>query len=246
MTHKDNFSVVRELLKNNYESTEGYSIPLKSQLTFDNKYKKIKNAVVVYLDMRHSRQIMFNQNAYRSLKTHRAFLQAFISCVDHDNGRFRSFNGDGALAFFNGENSSARAVRACMNFNRYMNEVNSILREKEMMEVDYGVGIARGEIYVAKTGRKGANETRQDLVWVGYPTYLAVELSDKGQGAYHLWISSATYTEIHKEDKNNDYNILYTDDGNRSSVWSQETFTTTNGKEETVYKSGAFFTLDLG
>ena len=123
--------------------------------------------------------------------------------------------------------------------------MNSILREKGMMEVDYGVGVARGDIYVAKTGRKGANETRQDLVWVGYPTYLAVELSDKGRGSYHLWISSAMYAEIHKEDKGNSYNILYTDDEARSSVWHKETFTTTNGKEEVVYKTSVFFKLDL-
>lgn len=245
MSHKDNFDIVRGLLKNNYTYTEGYSIPFKKDLSFDNKYKKIKNAVVVYLDMRHSRKIMFDQNEYRSLKTHRAFLQAFISCIDYNDGRFRSFNGDGALAFFNGEDASARAVRACMYFHRYMAEVNTILKEKDMLEVDYGVGIARGTIFVAKTGKKGANETRQDLVWVGYPTYLAVELSDRGKGSYHTWISTSTFDEIQAQDKNNKYNILYSDNDG-SSIWHQESITLKNGQKETAYKTSTYFKLDLG
>lgn len=167
MSHKANFDVVRELLKNNYTFTTGTSIPLKTDLTFDNKYKKITDAVVVFLDMRHSRKIMFEQNEYKSLKTHRAFLQAFISCMDYQDGRFRSFNGDGALAFFNGNLASSRAVKACMDFKKYVSEINTILSDKNYLEVDYGVGVSRGTIYVAKSGRKGANDTRQDLVWVG-------------------------------------------------------------------------------
>ena len=241
MTHKDNFDVVKELLKNNYESFEGPGIPLKSDLTFANKYKKIENAVVVYLDMRDSRSVMFDQNEYRSLKTHRAFLQSFISCVDFDNGHFRSFNGDGALAFFNGEYAGSRAVRACMNFHKYMIEVNSIIKDRGMLEVDYGVGIAKGTIFAAKTGKKGADDTRQDIVWVGFPTYLAVELSDRGGGSYHTWISKTIYDDIHKEDK---YNILRSDqDG--SSIWRKESITLKNGATRDVYKTSTFFKLKL-
>ncbi len=244
MSHKDNFDVVKDLLKSNYSCIEGYSIPFKKDLTFDNKYKKIKNAVVVYLDMRHSRRIMFDQNEYKSLKTHRAFLQAFISCMDYNDGRFRSFNGDGALCFFNGEDATSRAVKACMNFNRYMIEINNLLTSREMLNVDYGVGIARGTVYVAKTGRKGANDTRQDLVWVGYPTYLSVELSDRGSGDYHLWISSSTYSEINKEDKSNKYNILYSDEDG-SSIWKKVDITLKNGQSETAYKTNFHFKIAL-
>lgn len=245
MSHKDNFDIIQDLLKNNYEKFEGYSIPLKKDLTFDNKYKKIKNAVVVYLDMRGSRKIMFDQSEYRSLKTHRAFLHAFISCVDYEGGRFRSFNGDGALAFFNGEDSSARAIRACLYFNKYMVEMNELLKSKDMLTVDYGVGVAKGSVYVAKTGKKGAAETRQDLIWVGYPTYLAVELSDRGSGSKHVWISQAAYDRIHIEDADNDYNILYTDDGNRTSIWTNETITLKNGQTESAYRTSSYFNLDL-
>lgn len=244
MSHKANFDVVRELLKNNYTYTEGTAIPLKSDLTFANKYKKINNAVVVFLDMRHSRKIMFEQNEYKSLKTHRAFLQAFISCMDYHDGRFRSFNGDGALAFFNGNLASSRAVKACMDFKKYVDEMNAILQDKGYLEVDYGVGVSRGTIYVAKTGRKGANDTRQDLVWVGYPTYLAVALSDKGRGTYNTWISKTIYNQIHSEDSETSYNLL-TDDNTNASIWREESITMTNGDIQKVYKTSYRFNLSL-
>jgi class 3 adenylate cyclase len=244
MTHKENFEVVRELLKNNYTFSKGPAIPLKKDLTFDNRYKQVDNAVVVYLDMRQSRKIMFEQNEYKSLKTHRAFLQAFISCVDYHDGRFRSFNGDGALAFFNGELASSRAVKACMDFKRYVYEINNIFDDKGYLNIDYGVGVARGKVYVAKTGRKGSNQTRQDLVWVGYPTYLAVALSDKGRSSYNTWISKSTYTTILEEDKKFKPNLL-TEDTNGNSIWREETITMSNGDTKKVYKTSYQFNLSL-
>lgn len=241
MSHKENFEVVKELLKENYTSFEGQSIPLKKDLTFDNRYKKINNAVVVYLDMRGSRKIMFQQNEYKSLKTHRAFLQSFISCIDEHNGKFRSFNGDGALAFFHGEDASARAVVACMQFQTYVSKMNEILNERKMLKVDYGVGIARGTIYVAKTGKKGNDLTRQDLVWVGEPTYEAVELSDLGKNNLHVWISKDVYNYIVHQDRNDKYNILTSDDGYDKDIWYAIERDSSDGKKKKAYTTSYYF-----
>lgn len=243
-THKENFSVVQDLLKSNYTYTEGTVIPKKHDLTFDNKYKIVKDATVVYMDMRHSRKVLFDQNEYKSLKTHRAFLQSFISCIDYQDGHFRSFNGDGALAFFNGNNASARAVKACMDFKKYIQETNTILENKDMQIIDYGIGIARGKIYVAKTGRKGDDSTRQDLVWVGYPTYLAVELSNLGKKPNNLYISNAVYKRIHNEEKSFSANIL-TDNSTGKSIWTHTSVTTSNNNSETAYKTSYWFKLEL-
>ncbi|MBC7764504.1 adenylate/guanylate cyclase domain-containing protein, partial [Microbacteriaceae bacterium] len=220
MSHKNNFDVVKEILKDNYETATGSAIPKKDDLPFANKLKKIENAVVVYLDMRGSRKIMFEQNEYRSLKTHRAFLQSFISCIDNRNGKFRSFNGDGALAFFHGEYASSRAVKAAMEFDFYVQEMNKILTRKDMLNIDYGIGIAKGTIFVAKTGKKGAGSTRQDLIWVGKPTYMAVELSDMGRGSHHTWISKEVYNLIVANDASSNYRVYTDNDGD--DMWRQE------------------------
>jgi len=191
--------------------------------------------------MRGSRKIMFQQNAYKSLKTHRAFLQSFISCIDEHSGKFRSFNGDGALAFFHGEDASARAVVACMQFHAYINKMNGILGERNMLMVDYGVGVARGTIYVAKTGKRGGNLTRQDLVWVGEPTYEAVELSDQGKGNLHTWISKEVYDFIVYQDRNSKYNIITSDDGNDTNIWHPINRESSDGKIKKAYATGYYF-----
>ena len=105
-----------------------------------------------------------------------------------------------------------------MDFKKYIAEMNTILIDKGYLKVDYGVGVAHGTVYVAKSGRKGANDTRQDLVWVGYPTYLAVALSDKGRRTYNTWISKSTYNEIKSEDSETSYNLL-TDDNTGANIW---------------------------
>lgn len=243
MSHKDSFDVVREILKDNYTTNTGTSIPKKDDLTFDNILKKVENAVVVYLDMRGSRKIMFEQNEYRSLKTHRAFLHSFISCVDNRDGKFRSFNGDGALAFFHGEHASSRAVKAAMEFNYYIQEMNKILTDKGMMSVDYGVGIAKGTIFVAKTGKKGAESTRQDLIWVGKPTYMAVELSDMGKGSYNTWISKEVYNAIVANDASSNHGVYTNNDG--EDMWKQEQIKLSDSSLYNAYKTSYHFILSL-
>lgn len=195
--------------------------------------------------MRGSRKVMFEQNEYRSLKTHRAFLQSFISCIDNRGGKFRSFNGDGALAFFHGEDATAKAVTACMEFNCYIIKMNEILAERGMLEIDYGVGIARGTIYVAKTGKKGGDLTRQDLVWVGNPTYHAVELSDLGRNGRHTWITKKVYDIIQEQDKNSKYNILTADD-NVTNIWNEHTVTYNDNSVGKAYWTSYYFNQILG
>ncbi len=241
MSHKDNFDTVKDILKDNYETIEGPSIPKKDDLPFANKLKKIENAVVVYLDMRGSRKIMFLQNEYRSLKTHRAFLQSFISCIDNQDGKFRSFNGDGALAFFHGAYASSRAVKAAMEFSFYVQEMNKILTEKGMLTVDYGVGIAKGTVYVAKTGKKGAGSTRQDLIWVGKPTYMAVELSDLGRGSLNTWISREVYNTIVANDASSNYGVYLNNDG--EDMWIEEEVKLSDNSSYKAFKTSYQFKL---
>lgn len=52
------------------------------------------HAVVMFVDMRGSRRVLTVETAFRSIKVHRAFLQAIVYSVENRDGHFRSFNGD--------------------------------------------------------------------------------------------------------------------------------------------------------
>src|SRR3989344_8050280 len=97
-------------LNETYVREDTRVVPKRGDLTFGNTAKKMDFAVVLYVDMRKSRSILSDATTFWSIKIHRAFLLALTHCVERRNGHMRSFNGDGVMAFFVGENASSRAV----------------------------------------------------------------------------------------------------------------------------------------
>ena len=142
---------------------------------------------------------MQDATSFVSIKAHRAFLQAIVYCVENRDGHFRSFNGDGALAFFVGEDAASRAVRAAMDLKAYVLKINELLAKRISTPLDFGVGIGQGTVDVAKSGKRGDDSTKQDLVWVGTPVYVAVELSDYAKRPKNIWISPKVRKAIGKE-----------------------------------------------
>lgn len=216
MSHSTNLDSIKSLLTESYVQETTTVVPKKGDLTFGNTIKRIDHAVILYVDMRGSRKIIQTATNFWSIKTHRAFLQAVIYCVENRDGHFRSFNGDGALAFFVGLNAASRAVRAALDLKAYVVEINKILKAKIEMEIDFGVGIGQGPLSVAKSGKRGDDSTKQDLVWVGLPVYVAVELSDFARSPNNIWISPNVRNAIGKE---NHLNVVNNKDG--ESIWSK-------------------------
>jgi adenylate cyclase len=216
MSHKDNIDTVFSFLQEPYTTVDTRVIPKRPDLTFSNTTKKIKHATVFYVDMRGSRDIIQNAGDTWSIKVHRAFLQSIIYCVENRDGHFRSFNGDGALAFFVGENAASRAVRAGLDLNAYVIKINEMLEAGDNKPINYGIGIAQGPILVAKSGKRGDDFTKQDLVWVGLALYAAVELSDFGTGPKHLWISENVRNTIGNQDH---LGVVYNKNGD--SMWRE-------------------------
>lgn len=219
MSHVDNLAEISSMLLESYQQDETRIVPKKTDLTFGNTIKKIKHAIVFYVDMRGSRKIIQDATNFWSVKTHRAFLQAIVNCVENRGGHFRSFNGDGALSFFVGENAASRAVRAALDLKAYVLQINDILEIEIDQKINFGVGIAQGEIYVAKSGKRGDDSTKQDLVWIGLAVYMAVELSDFARNPENIWISNNVRNTIGKEDH---LNILE-DKNTAKSIWDKVT-----------------------
>lgn len=195
MSHETNWEAIKGYLTETYNRQEAQGVPKKADLTFGNSIKTMKFAVVFYVDMRSSRKIMQDTTEFVSAKAHKGFLQAVIYCIENREGHFRSFNGDGALAFFRGENAASRAVRAAMDLKAYVLKMNEVLEPKGT-SVDFGVGITQGKVHVVKTGKRGDDQTKQDLVWIGLPVYMAVELSDLGGKPNNIWITHNVRKDI--------------------------------------------------
>ncbi len=221
-TNKETLEQIESYLNESYTRSETDLVPKKSDLTFGNTTKKIKHAKVFYIDMRKSRKILTDSTDFWSIKIHKAFLRAVIHCVEMRGGHIRSFNGDGILGFFIEDvdcYSASRAVKAALDIKGFVNKINEILIENDKNKIDFGIGIAQGEINVAKSGKEGDDQTKQDLVWIGLALYVAVELSELGELPENIWISSTVRSSIGKEDK---LNVLK-DDKTGKSIWVKHT-----------------------
>jgi class 3 adenylate cyclase len=131
MSHSTNLDTIKSYLNESYTKQDTAGVPKRSDLTFGNTLKRMPHAVVFYVDMRASRKVMQETTVFISAKVHKAFLQALVYCVENRDGHFRSFNGDGALAFFVGKNAASRAVKAAMEFDAYVQQINAILKKHE-------------------------------------------------------------------------------------------------------------------
>jgi class 3 adenylate cyclase len=219
MSHASNLETIKGILTETYNRQTVTGVPKKADLTFGNTIKTMDFAVVLYVDMRSSRKVSQESTEFVSAKAHKAFLQALIYCVENREGHFRSFNGDGALTFFRGTNAASRAVKAAMDFKAYVSQINDVLGSRST-SIDFGAGIAQGPVHVVKTGKRGDDQTKQDLVWIGLPVYIAVELSDLGSHAKNIWITHTVRDSIGKQEH---LKVVYNSDGD--SIWVEWTKT---------------------
>jgi len=229
-TNQETLEAIEQYLKESYTQSETSHVPKKNDLTFENTIKKIKHAKVFYIDMRKSRKILTDATDFWSVKIHKAFLQAVIHCVETRGGHIRSFNGDGILGFFIKDIDNypaSRAVRAAMDIKGFVKKINKILVENNKNKIDFGTGIAQGVINVAKSGKAGDDQTKQDLVWIGIPLYVAVELSELGESPKNIWISDKVFNAVIKEK-----DPLNTLKHNGEWIWFYTNKTLNNGSQK--------------
>lgn len=217
-TNDDILGEIQDCLTASYEKNTWYTIPKKDDIPFWNSVKIIDSAKVFFIDMRKSRKILSDASDFWSIKIHKAFLKAVVHCLEKREGHLRSFNGDGILAFFVWENAASRAVRAALDIKGFVLKINETLSKENKEDVDFGIGVAQWKIMVAKSGKWGDDQTKQDLIWIGLPVYLAVELSEFWKTPNNIWISPNIRTAIGNE---NHLNVINDKDWN--SIWKKET-----------------------
>jgi len=77
MSLKDQIEAkAKEYLNSTYDIDEGHVIPDKSDIGFGAKGKKLKHAIVMYVDLRGSRKLLSSNTDLVAAKAHKAFLYA--------------------------------------------------------------------------------------------------------------------------------------------------------------------------
>ena len=178
----------------------------------DNNKTYSLDAAVLFIDIRHSTNLMDNNPPETMVKIYRTFMRSMVECVRKNGGVTRQFLGDRIMGIFKAVpddelSASDKAINAAIDMQTAVDYIlNKHFREKlDGPVISCGIGIDYGNILVTKVGMHGleANEEKEDefdFVWVGSATNHASKYADVAQGS-SVFISDACYENIKAIDK---------------------------------------------
>lgn len=227
---------VKSIVSENFTTTDITYVPKidDTKLTFGNTGLKFK-ATTLFVDMRGSTATLNRHNKKTVAKIHMSYFHAIVKIANGNNGHVRSFNGDSALIFFEGntKKSISDAILTAMRI-KYMlsdstNGINNLL--KAYSEINFGIGVDYGEILCTKVGVGG--EHNRDLFWIGNCVNKSTVIGDGCQAPKHIGISKHVYDNLLDDAK-----YITEKDGwgndRKVDIWTQSTFEY-NGSYEYYY-----------
>lgn len=203
------------------------------------------DAVVLYVDMRHSTKLLDEHRRNVIAKLHMSYYNAIVKIAKVDGGEIRSFNGDSLLVFYVGNNIATvdKAVRSAFKMKYAITElVNPIL--KDYSDINFGIGIDMGNIIATKVGI-GGDCTTKDLIWLGNAVNRSTKISDKCEAPYHVGISESVFNKLSeslKVYKTKEQTFLGVQEI-KHDVWIRQTMKY-NDKWESFYTSSCRITID--
>ena len=227
---------VKSIIDEKFTITDVSYIPKidDTKLTFGNTGLRFKGSVL-FIDMRGSTEVLNNHNKSTVAKLHMAFFHTIVKIANSLSGHVRSFNGDSALIFFEGDykDTLSTAVKCAMQIKYAIDNssfgINEIL--KKYSKLDFGIGIDHGEMLCTKVGIGG--EHNRDLFWIGNPVNKSTVLGDESKKPYHVSISSYVYDNLKDWAKYGKSKDAWGQEVDKE-MWTRGTFTY-NGKLEYYY-----------
>jgi class 3 adenylate cyclase len=182
---------VAAVFRAKWDERDGNVVPEDDSLTLGNDAVKLK-ATVLYADLADSTKLVDGHAPFFSAEMYKTFLHCAAKIIRSEEGVITAYDGDRIMAVYIGELKNSRAVRSALKINfavsQLINPAQQGLYIKSFFTMKHVVGLDTSDLFVAKTGVRGAN----DLVWVGRAANYAAKLSS-------LPASFATYTtkEVH-------------------------------------------------
>jgi class 3 adenylate cyclase len=190
---------VKDVLDSKFTVAEVDYVPRidNTKLTFGNTGLKFKGSVL-FIDIRGSTKILNDHNKTTVAKLHMAFFHTIVKIANSFNGNVRSFNGDSALIFFEGDfqRTISDTVICAMTIKYMLSNPESGINQqlKKYSSLDFGIGVDHGEILCTKIGVGG--EHNRDIFWIGNCVNKSTVLGDSSKSPDHIAISSFVYDNL--------------------------------------------------
>jgi class 3 adenylate cyclase len=184
-----------------YETYEPRGVPEPGDIALGKKAAKLE-ATVLFVDVRQSSAITTTFRRQTAAKMLKSYFDGSVRIINGEGGAVRSFNGDGMLALFVGDNRSNDAAMAAFQLKWFVADVlrpkfnrlfdgNEKARGKRLA-FDIGCALDDGDIYAVRVGIRGTN----DVAWVGRCTNTAAKLSNVLTSPDNIGVTRAVYARL--------------------------------------------------
>ncbi|OWP64623.1 adenylate/guanylate cyclase domain-containing protein [Hymenobacter amundsenii] len=185
---------VAEYFATKWVTRNGQVVPEADKVTLGNDAVKL-NGVVLYADLAESTNLVRNYSSEIAAEVYKSYLHCASKIIRNNGGVITAFDGDRVMAVYIGENKETRAMRTALALNSAVIDIINPALSKEYgdkvkgLVIKQAVGIDVSDLFIAKTGVRGAN----DLVWVGNAANHAAKLCGLRTSNYASWVTKAVY-----------------------------------------------------
>ena len=169
-------SEVQKILQEKWTTRHSRNVPEPEDLALRND-AVILNGTVLYADLDDSTELVNTQRPSFAAEIYKSYLVCAARIISSERGVITGYDGDRIMAVFVGNGKDSAAARVGLKINYAVGDIinpgiRSAYRDPRY-SVKQQVGIDACELFVARTGIRGAN----DLVWVGGAANYAAKLS---------------------------------------------------------------------
>ena len=204
-------SEVIKILQENWSERTGQVVPASDDLQLGNDAVTLKGTVL-YADLDDSTRLVDTKNPRFAAEIYKCYLVCAARIIRSERGEITAYDGDRIMAVFIGNSKNSSAARTALKINFAVQKIINPAIQSQYPDAGYSVkhvvGIDTSDLFVARTGIRGAN----DLVWVGRSANYAAKLS--ARSGPPTQITSEVYDKLNKNSKFGQ---------NEQNMWTQTT-----------------------
>lgn len=190
---------VREILRTKWERRKGYKVPDAEDVRLGNDAVELEGAVL-YADLRGSTTLVRQYKDFFAADIYKSFLRATCDVIKNNDGVITAFDGDRVMAVFIGNSKCSDAAKTGLQIHFIVNSINEQIKSafpSTNYSINYAVGIDVSDLFVVRTGIRGAN----DLAWIGNAANVAAKLSEMSRMYDRAFVTARLFNRLNDQSK---------------------------------------------
>jgi class 3 adenylate cyclase len=231
MSLKDEIkSAVEGIFGDQWSTREGNVVPDADDVGLGNDAVLV-NGTVLYADLSGSTNMVDRYKPHFSAEIYKAYLYSTAKVIRSEGGEIVAYDGDRVMAVFIGKSKNTSAARCGLKINWAVKNLVTPLMKNQYPNTTFAlhhvVGIDTSNLWVARTGVRGAN----DLVWVGPAANYAAKLTEL-DSSHSTWITHRVYDNMNDVAKKS---------ADGSAMWDQRLWKTMS--DLVIYRSSFWWSF---